>query len=222
MAALDLLREMRPEVPFIFVTGTLGEEVAIDALQRGALDYVFKHRLPRLGPAVRRAVADADKRRELHRVENAMVQSEHKYRQLFECLSEAALLADARSGRIVDTNRQAEHLLGRTRAEILGANVESLLSPATLDEYRRRLVAPGVSPDRVVFEGQIFAHDAQPIAVTISAAPILLHGRQLVLGLYRDLTEHKQTEQELRRLRELLAAHGGSTHPPGDPAPTSS
>jgi PAS domain S-box-containing protein len=213
MTALDLLREVHPEVPFIFVTGTMGEEVAINALQRGAIDYVFKHRLPRLGPAVRRAVADAEKRRDLQRAETAMIQSEHKYRQLFECLSEAALLAEARTGRIVDTNRQAEVLLGRSRSEILGTSVETLLSPETLKEYRQRLIAPAFSQDRVVFEGEIIPRDSHSIAVAISAAPIVLHGRQLVLGLYRDLTAHKQTEQELLRLRELLATQTGAARP---------
>jgi len=58
IAALAIARDVQPEVPFVFVSGTMGEEVAIDCLKQGATDYVLKHRLARLGPAVRRALED--------------------------------------------------------------------------------------------------------------------------------------------------------------------
>jgi CheY-like chemotaxis protein len=63
-SALRLAKELRPGVPFIFVSGTPGEEVAIEALKSGATDYVLKHRLERLLPAVRRAMREAEERRE--------------------------------------------------------------------------------------------------------------------------------------------------------------
>ena len=61
--ALSIARDRCPEVPFLFVTGSLGEEVIIDTLQRGATDYVLKHRLSKLTPAVQRALREADERR---------------------------------------------------------------------------------------------------------------------------------------------------------------
>jgi PAS domain S-box-containing protein len=210
LSALELARERRPQAPFLFVSGTLGEEVAVDALKSGATDYVLKQRMSRLGAAVSRAIANAEERQALRMAETAMIQSESKYRQLFECLSEAALLADTFTHRVIDTNRQAEILLDRTRAEILGLNVNRLLSPATVEEYQRRLTAHGASPDRVVFEGEILSHSGRAIPVTISAAPILLHGRRLILGLYRDVSERNRTELELQRLKEELARYTGT------------
>jgi PAS domain S-box-containing protein len=210
LSALELAREKRPKIPFLFVSGTLGEEVAVNALKSGATDYILKQRLPRLAAAVSRAIADAEEREALQRAETAMIQSEFKYRQLFECLSEAALLADATTSRVLDTNRQAEILLDRTRTEILGQNVNRLLSPATIEEYQRRLTAPGVSPDRVVFEGEILSSAGRAIPVTISAAPILLHGRRLILGLYRDVSERKRIEVELQQLKDQLAHYAGT------------
>jgi CheY-like chemotaxis protein len=62
LSALRLAKELRPSVPFIFVSGTLGEEVAIETLKSGATDYVLKHRLERLLPAVRRAMREAEER----------------------------------------------------------------------------------------------------------------------------------------------------------------
>jgi signal transduction histidine kinase len=65
--ALGLARELRPGVPFIFVSGTLGEEIAIESMKSGATDYVLKHRLERLLPAVRRAIREAEERRQRER-----------------------------------------------------------------------------------------------------------------------------------------------------------
>src|SRR6267142_1732675 len=56
LSAIEIVQEQRPNLPFIFVSGTMGEEVAIESLRRGATDYVLKQRLSRLGPAVRRAL----------------------------------------------------------------------------------------------------------------------------------------------------------------------
>ncbi len=67
--ALRLARERHPDVPFLFVSGAIGEEVAIETLKAGATDYVLKHRLERLVPAVRRALAEAQERAERKRLE---------------------------------------------------------------------------------------------------------------------------------------------------------
>jgi two-component sensor histidine kinase len=71
-AALDLVQEMRPDLPFVFVSGVLGEEVAIESLRRGATDYVLKQRLARLPAVVSRAVAEAHERAERRRAEDRM------------------------------------------------------------------------------------------------------------------------------------------------------
>jgi diguanylate cyclase (GGDEF)-like protein len=60
MSALKIVKELRPEIPFVFVSGTIGEERAITALRAGAIDYVLKENLARLAPAVRRAIAEAE------------------------------------------------------------------------------------------------------------------------------------------------------------------
>ena len=105
----------------------------------------------------------------------------------------------------MDTNRQAEILLGPDpRQEILGLNVERVLLPATLAEYRRQLIFHEVTPDRVVFEGEIFSKEGQPIPVAISAAPILIYDRRFVVGLYRDITDRRQMMAEMRQLKEQL------------------
>jgi DNA-binding NtrC family response regulator len=76
LSALQLAIRACPDVPFIFVSGTLGEEVAIEALKIGATDYVLKTRLSRLAPSVRRALREADERAAHKRGEQALLRSE--------------------------------------------------------------------------------------------------------------------------------------------------
>jgi DNA-binding NtrC family response regulator len=75
-AALKLASSARPDVPFIFVSGTIGEELAIEALKMGATDYVLKTRLSRLAPSVRRAMREAEGRAERKKAEEALRRSE--------------------------------------------------------------------------------------------------------------------------------------------------
>src|SRR5882724_13521466 len=76
ISALRIVRQGWPDIPFIFVSGTLGEEIAIEALKIGATDYVFKTRLSRLVPSVQRALREAAERAELRAAENALRRSE--------------------------------------------------------------------------------------------------------------------------------------------------
>ena len=81
LSALALAREMTPEVPFIFVSGTIGEDAAISAVRSGARDYVLKHRLSRLGPAVRRAVQEAEELKKRREAEATLRRTEDQLRQ---------------------------------------------------------------------------------------------------------------------------------------------
>jgi signal transduction histidine kinase/ActR/RegA family two-component response regulator len=81
MTALTLARQHCPDVPFLFVSATIGEELAIDTMLQGATDYVLKQRLGRLVPSVQRALRELDDRAERKRVEEALRQSEKQFRQ---------------------------------------------------------------------------------------------------------------------------------------------
>src|SRR6266478_2954702 len=81
-AALELARTICPETPFIFVTGTMGEEVAIETLKSGATDYVLKTRLSRLTPAVHRALREAQERAQHRRAEEQLRESHEQLRAL--------------------------------------------------------------------------------------------------------------------------------------------
>lgn len=95
MIALDMVRERDPQVPFIFISGVVGEEVAINSLHRGATDYVLKQRLDRLGPAVRRALNEANEHQTRLRAEATARASEERFRQLTNALTQLVWTLDA-------------------------------------------------------------------------------------------------------------------------------
>ncbi len=84
LAALEISKEKCPDLPFIFVTGKMGEELAIDTLKSGATDYVLKHRLSRLAPSVRRAIAEVGERLKRRRAEKELRKHQEHLEQLVE------------------------------------------------------------------------------------------------------------------------------------------
>ena len=92
LSALRIAQQHLPDVPFIFVSGTLGEDVAIEALKTGATDYVLKTRLSRLGPSVNRALREARERANRKRAEEAVRQSEKQLRDLIETIPAMAFV----------------------------------------------------------------------------------------------------------------------------------
>src|SRR5215472_4861700 len=108
--ALSLAQTEAPEVPFIFVTGSLGEEMTIQALKSGATDFVLKHHLGSLPPAIHRALRQTEFRIQRRQAEQALLFSEERYRSLVE-LSPDALFVQSED-RIVCINSAGVKLFG--------------------------------------------------------------------------------------------------------------
>jgi len=117
--ALQIARELAPAVPFLFVSGTISEAAALSAMRQGAVDYVFKHQLDKLGPAVLRAIAEARGRRSL-------IASEERYRRLFEAAMDGILILDGGSSLIIEANPFICNLLGMTPSDLLGKQLWEL------------------------------------------------------------------------------------------------
>jgi signal transduction histidine kinase len=81
LSAMALAREKQPTTPFLFVSGAMGEEAAIESLKAGATDYVLKHKLERLAPAVLRALREAQERRNREQAELALRESEERFKE---------------------------------------------------------------------------------------------------------------------------------------------
>lgn len=94
ITALEIAQRDRPDTPFIFVTGALGEELAIETLKRGATDYVLKHRLERLRPSVLRALRERDERRQREHAEARLRQFADENARLYEQARRASVAKD--------------------------------------------------------------------------------------------------------------------------------
>ncbi|HEV8384723.1 MAG TPA: ATP-binding protein [Candidatus Acidoferrales bacterium] len=117
--ALALAKELRPELPFIIVSGEIDLNLAVSLMKGGAQDYIQKRELVRLVPAIERELREVQVRREHRRVADALQVSETRYRRLFESARDGILILDAATRRINDVNPFMEELLGYTRDEFL-------------------------------------------------------------------------------------------------------
>jgi len=124
--ALAIAQQQAPDVPFIFVSGVLGEEHAVDMLKQGATDYVLKQRLQRLPMTVRRAIGEAQERRSRIKAESALREYETGFRLLVDALRDYAVIGLDRNGSIRSWNSAAERLLGYRADEITGESVSRL------------------------------------------------------------------------------------------------
>src|SRR5687768_3888624 len=127
--ALAIARERCPDTPFIFVTGSMGEEVAIDSLRSGATDYVLKTRIANLAPVVERALRLADERRQRKQVERDLRESEERLREsearkaaILETALDAIISVDE-SGKIIEWNPAAERIFGYSRELAVGRDL---------------------------------------------------------------------------------------------------
>ncbi len=123
--ALDLLHQLDLDIPFIVVSGAIGEEVAVAMMRRGATDYLLKDRLTRLGAAVRRALDERQLREETLRAGHALRASELRFYSFMNNNPALALIKDE-EGRILYVNNACEQMWGLSLAECLGRTNQQL------------------------------------------------------------------------------------------------
>ncbi|MCG6538235.1 MAG: PAS domain S-box protein, partial [Syntrophales bacterium LBB04] len=199
LSALKIATEKHPDIPFIFVTGALGEERAIEMMKQGATDYVLKDRLSRLAPSVSRAWHEALERAELKRAELAVKESEVRYRTIFENTGTATIIADENT-LITLANRQFERLSGYPRRETEGKKfwmefvfADDLAKMKKLNEQRERFTKKTSQE----YEFRIVSRlgDIRHVSGAIAAIP---HTNSSVMSLL-DITERKMTEEALQK-----------------------
>jgi PAS domain S-box-containing protein len=219
MTALKIAREKSPDLPFIFVSGAMGEEIATESLKRGATDYVLKERLSRLPGSLRRSLVEAEERRRLKKVEaereKLIKELSVQHQQLTEMLRQmpaGVIIAEAPSGRLIMGNEQVARIW---RHEFLPS--------ANIDEYDAwkgfhpdgRPYRPQESPmARSITRGEMVTNEEAEIlrgdgtrgALSINSAPIRDPEGRIVAGVttFFDITERKQVERRLREQAEML------------------
>lgn len=132
------------------------------------------------------------------RAEKLISDSENKYRTLVECAGDAIFLADAASGMIIDCNRNAARLIGKSKEEIIGLNQADLHPPEKLALYQKVFQEHIESGMGITEDVQIVHKDGHTIPVDIHASIFELDGTPVIVGVFRDITERKRTETEVR------------------------
>lgn len=197
LRALEIVKSRKLDIPFILISGTIGEDLAVEAIKLGASDYLLKDRLVRLGTAVTQAIMEGRLRRERRESETALAASESRYRLLVEQASDG-IFTVSQAGRYTDVNARGLEMLQYSREEFLSLYIGSLIA----QEDRERLageVALLRGGRSRVSEFKIRRKDGTWFDAEISARA--LPDGQL-LGIVRDLTERRRSEQALRESEE--------------------
>ena len=200
LSALKIALEKCPDVPFIFVSGTLGEELAIEALKIGATDYLLKERLARIVPSVRRALREAKERTERKRAEDAARAARARFEGILEIAKDAIICVNSHQ-HIILFNQGAEKVFGYTQAEVIGHPLDLLLPQRFEDVHRKHVEDFARSPDvartmgnRREVSGR--RRDGGEFPAEASISKLGLGGELVFTVILRDVTERKRAEEE--------------------------
>lgn len=205
LSALELAGTYCPEKPFIFLSGTIGEERAIEALNRGATDYVLKDRSARLVPAMKRALARVEETQRHRKMENALRLTRENFRHIAENVSDIVMMSDL-EGRRLYCNPAYYASVGRLNDQHFGADVfadvyaddrelvETMFRQTVQTGAHRRVEYRLVRADQTLRRVE-----AQNTAVRDETGVIVK-----VLVFARDITAQHNAENRLRQQAALL------------------
>lgn len=199
LSALAIVRERFLEIPFIFVSGTIGEELAVECLKAGATDYVLKSKLSRLGQVVLRALDEAHLRAKHQLAEARLRLSEAKSRAIVDNAADGILTID-HCGTIESLNPAAAQIFGYTPAEATGHSIRLLIPRPYLPEHES--YCSPISEYRREVLGR--HRNGQDVPLEFAISELRHDDRTLFVVLVRDITEWKRDQQELTSSRERL------------------
>ncbi|HZP21512.1 MAG TPA: PAS domain S-box protein [Bauldia sp.] len=203
--ALSLVRARTSEMPFIFVSGTLGEETAVAALKAGAQDYLVKGKTGRLVPAIQRELREARARRERERLETERRAIEERYRQVLTIAADGIVVID-QERRISIFNRGAERIFGHPAERVTGRPIDLLWPPRLVETSRNRitetLAKGGSASDYQEFVALRASGEEFPVEATFSL--LCENGEETITMIVRDIAERKRAERQLRQLSRAV------------------
>jgi PAS domain S-box-containing protein len=205
ISALKIARRSSPQVPFIFVSGTLGEEVAIEALKVGATDYVFKTRLARIAPSVQRALRESHERLWLSRAEQALRRSQAYLAEAQKLSHTGSFGWDVASGDLYWSEETYRIFDVDPTLKVTLAQVEERTHPEDKEELRRLVERVSRQRNDWDFEHRLLLPDGTVKHVrVVGRASTNESGRSEYVGAITDITELRRGEAETRKLVSLV------------------
>ncbi len=212
----NLARHNAPDVPFIFVSGTIGEERAVEAIRRGATDYVLKNRLERLVPVVRRAIAEEEERRARRKAEQELAGARQRIDSIVSSLTAVVWSISISPYALIYINPAAESIFQRSLSELY-ADPDLWLAVAHPDDRNALLRnwAHALEGNSLDHEYRIISGAGHVRWIHNRAQAVFDdHGVLLRLdGLAQDITQRKAHEHKIARLsriREVLREIGSA------------
>lgn len=202
--ALRILKDTGKDIPFIIISGGIGEDVAVASMKAGAHDYLMKGQLARLVVAVERERREAQTRRERREARAALKESELRNRLLLENSSDAILLMDS-EGVIYFANPATTEIFSFTSADLQSRKIDRLFDAAGRETLAANLTASSASDGRGkrrLFEAMGLTKDGRTIVLETALSSLELHGKHMYVAFIRDITARKEAERELREHEE--------------------
>jgi two-component system cell cycle sensor histidine kinase/response regulator CckA len=215
--AFDLFKQSGLDLPFIVVSGTIGEMRAVECLRAGITDYVLKDHLDRLAPVIRRALAEAADRARRRNIEEQLRKSEARFRATFENAALGIALAEP-STRPIACNVALQRLLGYSEDELLSMTFRDLTHPddlaADLAMYQELLDG---KRDHYQIEKRYIRKGGQVVHTRLTASAVRAADGSLeyAIRMVEDITERKNLEAQLlraQRLESIGTLAGGIAH----------
>jgi PAS domain S-box-containing protein len=204
-AALSITREKCPDTPFIFVTGSMGEQVAVNSLRDGATDYVLKTQLTSLAPAVQRALQLSEEKRKRKQAEIERHESEERFYQLVGGMKDCAFFMLDRDGRVSSWNAGTGRITGFQTSEIIGRPFGCCYRPEDREVGRPNLdLKTALAEGRFEEEGWRVRQDGSRFwaHVVITALRDKNGDPNGFSQVIHDVTERRQAQEAMRKSEE--------------------
>ena len=196
MEALRITKEYDVSMPFIILTGTLNEEIAVECMKAGATDYVIKEHIGKLSFAVKEALRYRDIMLKKIKAESALIESESRYRSMFENNHAVMLLVNPNNDEIVDVNPSASRYYGFSREVLITKNISDI-SSTNKDESHKKLGTIITANNNHFFSKHILS-DGTERDVEVFCSPISYMGTKLMHCIIQDITERNKALEELQ------------------------